>query len=396
MTAPRTAVTDSGLILSPPAASHLKPILAKFEAAREAAWSWTTSDRIDLERMPVPWLAYLVLTQIVGSRDIGPNEKVRWQVPFRYDGVDAMLADQKFGLRLYLDVPKDRDPAKVAPEIGGKLAAIIRTLEKDVLADLGQARFDEGRVTVRNQSHRLRDAYEHFRAEAEEQLATSEADDTHEMGEPGDPDGGIFKGFQKHMERLATGSYNGLAASMSYFSWLEHVLVLMLAFTEIDPSNGTLRRHIGDSWQDKFRRIFDISDRDAARILGRLQEVAEQYRNTYAHGGFDKAGATIGVHIDGIAPVPARLSDVRRAPQFEIYPFSPASFGDLTTVFDEVDSFLRNGPRRLAMQYVQAGLHVVFDEETREEYRDAMADDGKFTGYIDRQNELLDAYLNFE
>src|SRR4051794_7966282 len=92
------AVTASGLSLSPKAAAHLRPILAKFEPAADAAGSWTTSMRVDLERMPVPWLAYLALTQIVGARNIGRNEKVRWQVPFTYDGVDAMLADQKFGL----------------------------------------------------------------------------------------------------------------------------------------------------------------------------------------------------------------------------------------------------------------------------------------------------------
>ena len=390
------AVTESGLVLSPKAAAHLRPILAKFEPAADAAWSWTTSVHVDLERVPVPWLAYLALTQIVGSRDVGRHEKVRWQVPFTYDGVDAMLADQKFGLRLYLDVPDGRDSTKVANEIAGKLIAIIRTLERDVLADLSQARYDEGRVTIVNQAHRLRDAYEHFRSEAEQQLAASEADDTFEMGEPGDGEGGLLKGWVMQMTRLSTGSHNGIAATTSYFSWLEHVLVLMLAFTDIDPSDGTLRRHIGDSWQDKFRRVFDMKDKESGRILGRLQEVAEQYRNTYAHGGFDKQGGTIGVHIDGIGPVPARLTDVRRAPQFEIYPFSPSTFGDLTTILDEVDAFLRDGPRRLAMQYVESGLHVAYDNESRREYRDAMSSASKFSEYVAHQNELVDAYLNYE
>jgi len=368
----------------------------KFEPADDAAWSWTASVRVEIERMPVPWLAYLALTQIVGSRDVGPGEKTRWQVPFSYDGVNAMLADKKFGLVLYLDVPEDRDGTQLAKEIIGKLKAIIRLLERDVLADLSKARYDEGAVTIRNQSHRLRGAYAYFRSEAEQQLAASEASDTHEVGQPGDPEGGLLKGWSKQMARLSTASYNGVAATTSYFSWLEHVLVLMLAFTDVDPSGGALRRHIGDSWRDKYRRIFDMKDEEATRILGRLVELAEQYRNTYAHGGFDKGGATIGVHIDGIGPVPARLTDVLRAPQFEIYPFGPSSFGDLTTTLDEVDGFLRDGPQQLAMQYVETGLHVAFDQASRLEYRGAMADASKFAQYVARQDEQLDAYLNYE
>jgi len=352
--------------------------------------------RVDLERVPVPWLAYLALTQIVGSRDIGPHEKVRWQVPFTYDRVHAMMADQKFGLRLYLDVPEHRDGTKVASEIAGKLTAVIRTLERDVLAGLAQSRYDEGRVTITNQTHSLRGAYELFRTEAEQQLAASEADDTLEIGQPGEGEGGLLKGFSKRMARLSAGSYNGIAATTSYFSWFEHVLVLFLAFTDVDPSSGTLRHHISDSWQGKFRRVFDVKDQDSARILGRLQEVANQYRNTYAHGGFDKQGAAIGVHIDGIGPVPARLTDVRRAPQFEIYPFGPSTFDDLATTLEEVDAFLRDGPRRLAMQYVESGLQVAFDAETRRRYREAMANTAKFSQFIADQHELLDAYLNYE
>ena len=225
---------------------------------------------------------------------------------------------------------------------------------------------------MRNQHHRLRRAYEHFRTEAEQILAASEADDTRELGtvEEGDF---LSRGISKMFQRLEVGGFNAIAAINAYFSWLEHVLTLAFAFGGADPAGGTLRDHIGNRWGDKFRRVFNTQDTDANRILGRLHEVAEDYRNTFGHGGFDKLGATVGVQIEGIGPIPARLTDVRRSPHFELYPFAPLSFEQVTAVLDEVDRFLHEHPAtKYAVAFIESGFDVPFDPDSRREYADAM------------------------
>lgn len=304
----------------------------------------------------------------------------------------------------------------------------------------------DAQVTVLNQSARLRAAYEHFRTQAEDLLAASEAPDTeigfeeqddwlpavltkpyrryvsvisgsshlrraHARVErevrkrlPGaaaaDLPEGVFTEMMaplhRSWERRKHGSFAAIAAINAYFSWLEHVLVLALVFTEVDPRDGTLDKHIGDKWGDKFKRVFDPQTRDASRVLAELHDIAETYRNTYGHGGFDKQRATIGIHIDGIGAVPARLTDVRRSPHFELYPFGPASFSDVTTTLDEVDRFLREGPRALAMRYIEGGLDVPFDGRSRTRIRSAARNPKTFDEWLRRRMSEADDYLNMD
>lgn len=45
-----------------------------------------------------------------------------------------------------------------------------------------------------------------------------------------------------------------------------------------------------------------------------VHRVAEEYRKTYGHGGFDKPGAVIAFYLPGIGALPAVLSDIRDSP----------------------------------------------------------------------------------
>jgi hypothetical protein len=299
---------------------------------------------------------------------------------------------------------------------------------------------------VINQHARLRRAYEHFRAEAENLLAASEAPDT-EIGFEAQGDGlpavltetyrryvkligrsshlrqvharlerevrkrlpgcrvtnprddlftELMAPLHRSWERQEHGSFAAIAAINAYFSWLEHVLVLALLFTDVDPRDSTLDDHIGDKWGEKFKRVFDVQEPDANRVLAQLHEIAETYRNTFGHGGFDKQGATIGIHIEGIGAVPARLTDVRRSPHFELFPFGPATFRGVTATLDEVDRFLREGPRAIAMRYIEAGLDVPFDGRSRTRIRTAMRNPKGFDEWMERRMTEVGDYLNMD
>jgi hypothetical protein len=382
------------VLLSEGARKRLAPVLEKFEPSE--AGSYRARVAVERERIPVPWLQYMALVQVIGCRDLGPTEKTMWQVPFRYNGTNAMLTYEKFGVRLYLDLGEGGGSGQLAAEIVGKLNAIVKTVERDSLRDLAEQKFDDGEVTLRNQHYRLRRAYDHFRAEAERLLAASEAEDTRELGtiEEGDL---LSRGISKKFQRLEVGGFNAIAAINAYFSWLEHVLTLALAFDGTDPAGGTLREHIGNRWGDKFRRVFGTEDSNANRVLGRLHEVAEDFRNTFGHGGFDKLGATVGVQLEGIGAIPARLTDVRRSPHFELYPFAPLSFAEVTAVLDEVDGFLhQHASTKHAMTFIESGLDVPFDPDSRHEYADAMESEDRFARWLAERGEEIERIENME
>jgi hypothetical protein len=140
------------IALSDAARKRLAPVLDKFEPSE--ASSYQARVAVERERVPVPWLPYLALVQIIGCRDLGTAEKTMWQVPFRYDRIEAMLTYEKFGLRLHLDVPHDGDDSqKLAAAIVGKLNAIVKTIEKETLQNLAKQKLNNGEVTLLNQQH---------------------------------------------------------------------------------------------------------------------------------------------------------------------------------------------------------------------------------------------------
>lgn len=52
---------------------------------------------------------------------------------------------------------------------------------------------------------------------------------------------------------------------------------------------------------EKFGRVFDLkADDEAKRFLDRLRYIAEQWRNPYGHGLFDKQHSTLSFHLPGI------------------------------------------------------------------------------------------------
>jgi hypothetical protein len=250
---------------------------------------------------------------------------------------------EKFGVRLYLDA--DAAEADQVEAFGrqliGRLSRAVSLLERTTLQPLARDLFDAGCVTIANQVGWLRGAYEHFRVEAANgfdelntpKVATAPPSRSwrdrvlRRRTDPMERIRSMTDGFGRHMRLQQTAALNTLAAVNAYFSLLEHELVLILPFVGFDPDGGRLASFIGDRWGQKLKTVFDLNaDGEASRHYSRLYEIAETYRNTYSHGGFDKAGAAVWVHVPDVGAIPARLSDIRDSPHFELFPVDEAGF----------------------------------------------------------------------
>ena len=140
----------------------------------------------------------------------------------------------------------------------------------------------------------------------------------------------MFAAIGDRIGQEQRGAWETIAAVNAYFSLLEHEMVLLFAFTDLDPTDGALQTLIGDRWGLKFKCLFDISDRSTKCVYEALRKVAETYRNPYSHGGFEKGSAVLWFHVPGVAAMPARLSDYRDSPHFELFPVQPESFDKKT------------------------------------------------------------------
>ncbi|MCH7484923.1 MAG: hypothetical protein IIA90_07225, partial [Chloroflexi bacterium] len=193
------------------------------------------------------------------------------------------------------------------------------------------------------------------------------------------------------------GFFFGSAAIDAYFSWLEHVLVLALPFAGYDPEKDDLVQFIGHSWSAKLKKVWDLSvDKRAAKLYEKLVLIKEKFRNSLAHGGFEKRGETLAVHIQGVGAVPARLSRFKDSIDHGLFPLKEVSFREVCDFLDDVDAHLREGPTAGAMMFIESGLDVAFDEESRDRYTKAMQSDADLENLIEGLSRLEDIEVNMD
>jgi len=340
---------------------------------------------VSRDDVPVPTLLRYAL-KLIGLQSYGPGEKVAWWVTFTFRGEWCELAHQKFGLRLYLRTEASEEEAhKTMAQVMKKLRSSVRTVEQLIL-DAAPELLGKGHATVVNQHRSLRQAYEYFRERATDPVFI---EDEHREFKSADGGwtGSSFKSGTIQMQMHAF--HDMVAAITAYLSMLEHDLVLTLAFSSFDSAKDNLTEIIGSRWSGKFERLFGKQG-DAARYRQRLTDVVERWRNPYSHGGFEKGhGATIYLHVPGVnAALPVGLTAVRDSPLFSFLPASETDITQVFRLFDEIDSWLES-ERPEAMQWINSGLAVRFDEDFRSELDRARENDDfeSFLRYYEYQEE---------
>jgi hypothetical protein len=377
---------EDRLDIKPEVVDRLRRTLKGFAPATPENVTTKSDSRVRFkvppERLPLATLPYLALLAI-GCTNLGRGEKLAWAIPFSFGGAYCELSHEKFGIRLYIDkslVSDESAGAKVAETIISTLDKAQRLLESQVLRPLAMDELQHGRVLIQNQYHSLRETYEYFRDGAA--LAY---------------DG---KGRVNRLNRLfaeqAEGFHNTIAMVGGYFSLLEHILVLVSPFIHSVSIGQDLLRFIGDKWSSKFKTVFDVkADKSAKRLHDELARISEDYRNTFAHGGFNKSKASIGFRIPGAGWMPAMLSDVRESPHFNFVPTTMADYQAICRLFDDLDEWLDTGAAKYGMVWAKEGLNVRFDADFEAEFHQAL-DEDRFAELVERTSLLMDLHANMD
>lgn len=337
--------------------------------------------RVSPQTLPLAPLPYLVLLAI-GCKNLGRGEKLAWAVPFAFEGAYCELSSEKFGLRLFIDKEATGDASEVSAIAGRILSRLNkgqRLLDARVLRPLAMEELRAGRVILRNQYYQLRETYEYFREGA--QLAYA------------------GKGRANRPNRIfaleAEAFHNTIAMVGAYFSLLEHLLVLVTPFLDSTLVGQDLLDLIGDKWSTKFRKTLGVDDPIAKRFHDEFRRISEEYRNTFAHGGFDKSRATMGFRIPGVGWLPAMLSDIRDSPHFNFVPADQTDYGKICALFDEFDGWVESVAAVHGMIWVKAGLDVRFDEEFRADLLRSL-DDDTYMEFVESTSGLVDLHTNMD
>lgn len=347
---------------------------------------------IDRAEMPVPELVQFILGGLLKLTTYGPEEKLRWEIPFRYKGIHCSFALQKFGLRLYISCASgtDADCNKLHKEIIGKLKKRINSIEKTILIPFAQSQIKKGHVTIVNQYNNLENRYVYFREKAENaskrRFRSKGKDFTEDLN----------KSLNHYFSTRIDLFYNALAMLDSYFSLLEHLFVLVLPFHN---TGYDLVNYISEYWSDKFKKLFDIRKNQKAKsFYDRLDTIKERYRNYYAHGCFEKAGASLYIHFPGLGAIPAQLTRVKNSAHFHFFPIEEDKFKEICETIDEFNEWLRADSTGLKniIKYIESGLNIPCDKKSLKQIKTAMKSEKSLNALIAHWSYLDDLHTNMD
>ncbi|WLE95987.1 MAG: hypothetical protein QTN59_15035 [Candidatus Electrothrix communis] len=367
------------------AIEHLKRRLRDFSPSLPDApnLSWENNGErctIDAKQFPVPNLLLYLLCEVcefpLGDR----SDKTHWIVPFTYKGVNYSVSHEKFGLRFYVEKDSDSKP----DEVLGKIQKAVESAEKYILSDVAKKQIAKGNVTICNRFNSLNNRYNYFR-----QCANSAYSPKNDSKENED-----FLGLNNKFSASRDGGYNALAMIDAYFSRLEHFLVLAFPFVDYNRDSDDLSKFIGSLWSDKFRRIFELQDKEVQKHYDVLVGIKEKYRNTFAHGGFEKNGQSFYFHLDKFGAIPASMSGLRDSVHFSFFPIDKDGFESVCSLFDSFDTYLSNTALPKVWKFAESGLDLTLDEANLTELLSATEDAEVYDVWIKNQCDLSDIYVN--
>lgn len=348
--------------------------------------------RIDSQQFPVPRLLYFLLTRIfkLPTRSLG--EKMHWNVAFAYKNNNYAITHEKFGLRLYMENKTEVKPKEVL----GKLKKSLEKVEKDYLSSFAKEQISKGNITINNHFIKLDNQYKYFRDKATFEYAPKEINNSvdNENISPLELVNSLAARINEKWSSIRAGQYNTLAMIDAYYSRLEHLLVLALPFSKYDREKDNLSNFVGSLWSEKLRRILNFADKEVQHHYNALVKIKEKFRNTFAHGGFEKNGQSFYFHIDGIGAIPASMSGITESVHFDLFPIEKTGFEEICAIFDEFDHYLSNTAFPEAWKYAESGLDLALDERNLGQLLDVIDDPQHYEEWIERMLYWNDQYDN--
>ncbi len=355
---------------------------------------WTVKEnRIELPtnlRIYHPYIIFIIFVHLKNFKYFGREEKVAWTIPVKFKGHPFILTHRKFGF--YIISNEDGDEIT---RIGHEAILCIKkaipyaeTLIEPVITQL----VDKGNVTLENKYRAIQSRYQFFRKKAEKEFKQAiknkgKVKKTERKGKGMFASVTTFENLSAKY-RLAGNNY-ATAMLDSYFSLLEHILVLLLPFVpHIKFEQIDLNSFISLNWRDKLKIIIELEkDANALKLYERLSAIKEDLRNPLTHGYFLKDGNSLYVHMPKVGAIPMNLTKKENHLSYAFFVVHKTNFDEIINTFDEFHNYLRTSPSTMfGMKYIEIGLPIAFDLNSRQRYKYSMTDIHHFEAFIRQQD----------
>jgi hypothetical protein len=251
-------------------------------------------DRVATRKLPVSSVAYepvfALLLRCGGAFEEPVSGRYGWSLHFSLSGRVCQLRWSKAGIRLNLfGSAEGRDDDEDAAAIAQRLLSAAKSFYvRAVKPRLGPS-IASGQATVMNQVPRYRGMVEfHRRAISDADAAATEAEPA--TVQDGDASAAVLRFVQHSLRPMYEDqqqAYRATAFVAGYFSWVQHLLVILTASSPAAADEGfSLTSLLRAQWAAQFDFAYPPPHDPATKQLkDDLGELAAEFRNPLLHGG---------------------------------------------------------------------------------------------------------------
>jgi hypothetical protein len=354
---------------------------------------------------------YFLLVELLGFENLGQFEKLAWSIPVDLDGVAYLIEHRKFGVGVFVQNKEVDEP---------QAQRIVSLIKKGVTAAapffkwMAENAIQDSKLNVRNVSNRLLARYLYFRDSFRE--ASTEADalkKDHEAelrqrqlsiywnrsikAEEGLSTADYVAKFTfRHIRTSQKASWLALSAIDAFFAWTEHIFIHIAILQGSITTGKQLTKLMGEEWNVKFKRAFDLNDSEAKKYLDLLIVLKRQLRNFMAHGAFGKEGEAFRLH-SGAGAVPVVLEYGAAKPRFSLTPELGFNDEEALETIEKFIGYLWSGKREPARIYIQEHtLPLILPNASEGTYAAAMASVEDMREYIEHLVDQIDRSANMD
>jgi len=318
---------------------------------------------------------YFLLVDLLGFQYFGKDEKEAWSIPVQWNERLYVIAHRKMGLGIFepqhdltmhTNSPATEQGEADSVEICKKICRSVK-IANPYFQWRAKIQADGSQLNVHNQSRQLFDRYEFFKSESIRlELEHNDFEDKHD--------------FVAAWSATSHSQWCAQSAIDAFFSWTEHVFIHFAILQAKIKTGEEVREIAAADWKEKFKVIFDITDRTTKMYYDQLLEIRNQIRNFMAHGSFGKRGEAFSFH-SGAGAVPLFITENSKH-HFHISGRPPIQESVALTQIEDFIQWLWSTELAVAKPYIDSGLPLILSYAYDGTYTKAMSDTGSMLHFV--------------
>jgi hypothetical protein len=372
----------------------ISPIKPLAKSANLGGLLWNSKRTNAGRNLPHYYLVYFLLVDLLGFPDLGQEEKVAWSVPIEFEGKPFLIAHRKLGAGIFC-IDSDKHETR-AGQIVSLITKGVRTADP-FFRSLARQAIRQSKINVRNNSAELFSRYEYLRDQFRKLLGEAQLRKNEVRTETRTDDSTTSTSYQFPALRLSQeAQWLGIAAVDAFFAWTEHVFIHLAILQQRVTTGDEVTQLAGAEWQEKFKRVLDLSDGNSKKFYDSLVLLRRQVRNYMAHGSFGKQGEAFDFHSSAGA-VPVILDYRSGEARLSLIGETPFEEGDAISTIEDFIAHLWSGQRHTAWLYIQdACLPVILTFASDGTYEDAMQSEDDMEQFIYGLTRQMDDAANMD